>query len=717
MTTAIFNRDSKAGNLWKFAARTVAATLVALPCLVACGDDTSVGDKLVTEYFQQQTKLLTDRTFADIQTLEDWTSRRDEYRRQLFEMLGLDPLPEKTPLQPVVTGTVEADEFVVENLHFQSRPGVYVTANLYRPKNQTGPLPAILYVCGHGGVKKDGVSYGNKTHYQHHGAWFARNGYVCLTIDTIQLGELEGIHHGTYREKMWWWNNRGYSSAGAEAWNCIRSLDYLQSREEVDPERIGVTGRSGGGAYSWWVAALDERIKAAVPVAGITSLHNHVVDGCVEGHCDCMYMVNTYRWDYPMVAALVAPRPLLISNTDKDGIFPLDGVVDVHAKVRKIYRLYDAEDKLGLQITEGPHKDTQELRIHAFRWLNRFLKNDDALIETTATKFFEPEQLKVFDELPADEHVTDLHESFVPAVNGEELPSSRAEFERSRDRWMQQLREKTFRGWPQGDEVEELDVKQVAIAKRDGLTVRAFEFTSQTPYRLPLYVVQPTEQKNSKVAQVDVTVLAENGWKTVSGGLATVMPDHFGTAVAANEEQWAKLKMLAETAPDVALIYCLTRDVGPTLWNQDERRRTHIRRRFMQLGQTADGMKIWDICRALQALDQIDDFASASRGLQAEGLVAAQTLYASLFADHIDRLYLRHLPMSNRQGITLLNVSRFVEMPQVITMAADRVRGLYVTVDPADAKAWRELATTLAQKVLPELSRIRVTLDQPGRSP
>ncbi len=255
MKTAIFNRNRNDGNQWRFVARVVVATIVVLPCLVACGDDTSVGDKLVTEYFQQQTKLLTERTFADIQTLEDWTSRRDEYRRQLFEMLGLDPLPEKTPLEPVVTGTVQADEFVVENLHFQSRPGVYVTANLYRPKTQTGPLPAILYVCGHGGVKKDGVSYGNKTHYQHHGAWFARNGYVCLTIDTIQLGEIEGVHHGTYREKMWWWNNRGYSSAGAEAWNCIRSLDYLQSREEVDPERIGVTGRSGGGAYSWWVSA------------------------------------------------------------------------------------------------------------------------------------------------------------------------------------------------------------------------------------------------------------------------------------------------------------------------------------------------------------------------------------------------------------------------------------------------------------------------------
>ena len=299
----------------------------------AAGD----GDRLAEIYFANQTAEITNQTFAEINSLSDWTERRDQYHDQLLEMLGLDPFPERTPLNATITGSVENDGVIAERLQFQSSPGLYVTGNFYRPTKQEGPLPAILYVCGHGRVKRNGVSLGNKTHYQHHGAWFARNGYVCLTIDTIQLGEIEGIHHGTYREKMWWWNNRGYTPAGVEAWNCVRALDYLQSRDEVDGDRIGVTGRSGGGAYSWWIAAIDERIKVAVPVAGITSLKNHVVDGCVEGHCDCMYMVNTYRWDYPMVAALVAPRPLLISNTDKDRIFPLDGVVDVYTRTRKIY--------------------------------------------------------------------------------------------------------------------------------------------------------------------------------------------------------------------------------------------------------------------------------------------------------------------------------------------------------------------------------------------
>ncbi|MGI9474717.1 MAG: alpha/beta hydrolase, partial [Rubripirellula sp.] len=321
---------------------------------------TERGDELVTTYFREQTASLTDRTFANIETLDDWIGQRDTYRGQLLEMLGLDPYPAKTPLRAKIVGQIEREGVIAERIHFQSMPGLYVTANLYRPAIQNAPLPAVLYVCGHGRVRKDGISLGNKTHYQHHGAWFAKNGYVCLTIDTIQLGEIEGLHHGTYREKMWWWNNRGYTPAGVEAWNCVRAIDFLQSRKEVDGDRIGVTGRSGGGAYSWWIAAIDDRVQAAVPVAGITSLENHVVDGCVEGHCDCMFMVNTYRWDYPMIAALIAPRPLLISNSDKDRIFPLDGVVDVHKRVRKIYELYDAADKLGLQITEGPHKDTQE---------------------------------------------------------------------------------------------------------------------------------------------------------------------------------------------------------------------------------------------------------------------------------------------------------------------------------------------------------------------
>lgn len=647
-------------------------TIIAVMSAPHAANAQSPGDKMIAGYFEQETRKVSQATFAKIKTREDWEAYKPVAREQLFEMLGLSPRPEKTPLQPVITGTVDHEEFVVEKIHFQSRPGLYVTGNLYRPKVVDQKLPAILYVCGHGRVKKDGISYGNKTHYQHHGAWFARNGYVCLMIDTLQLGEIEGIHHGTYREKMWWWNARGYTSAGVEAWNCIRALDYLETRPEVDAEKMGVTGRSGGGAYSWWVSALDERIKVSVPVAGITNLQNHVVDGCVEGHCDCMFMVNTYRWDYAMVAALVAPRPLLISNTDKDRIFPLDGVVDVYFDVRKIYQLYGEADKLGLQITEGPHQDTQELRVHAFHWMNQHLKGEDPLIETTAVKFFEPEQLKVFKELPADQINTKIQESFTVKADPK-LPESSAEWSFMKTEWMSQLREKSFRGWPAEETIDEgLNVKEVFSTESDGITLSAYDFDAQGPIKLRLYLAQPAGMKPEDLDLVVMNVLDEEGWKSF---LSTYRPG-FEKQLGDNNlpegndaDYQSQQKMFANFKWGMA--YIAPRGVGLSAWNADEKNQTHIRRRFMLLGQTLDGMQVWDIRRAIHTLRNTKGFKEVPLWLQSERTMAGNALYASLFEDNIARLDLWNLPTSHREGPTYLNVLRYLDLPQAVTMAAE----------------------------------------------
>ena len=131
------------------------------------------GDKMFAAYFKAETDRLAVRCLADIKTLDVWNTRKDNYRRQMHEMLGLDPMPPRTPLKATVTGKVQHEEFEVWNLHYQSMPRLYVTGNLYVPKGLKKPAPTILYVCGHGRVKKDGISYGNKVHYQHHGVWFA----------------------------------------------------------------------------------------------------------------------------------------------------------------------------------------------------------------------------------------------------------------------------------------------------------------------------------------------------------------------------------------------------------------------------------------------------------------------------------------------------------------------------------------------------------------
>ena len=526
----------------------------------------------LADFFEAEvTRLEQANELTQYETLADWERDRPVLRQQLFDMLGLDPLPQRLPLQPVVTGIVEHPEFVVERLHFQSLPGLYVTANLYRPVKQQGPLPTVLYVCGHGQVKKDGISFGNKTHYQHHGSWFARNGYVCLTIDTLQLGEIEGIHHGTHRLNRWWWNSRGYTPAGVEAWNCIRALDYLETRAEVDASRLGVSGRSGGGAYSWWIAALDDRIRCAVPVAGITSLRDHVVNGCVEGHCDCMYFVNTFRWDYAKLAALVAPRALLISNTDKDPIFPLEGVVDIHRQIRHIYRLYDADDKLGLQITEGPHADTQELHLHAFRWFNRHFRDDLTMIDKTAVKFFEPEQLRVFQALPADELNTKIDELFVPAATA--LSPQQLQQPQLVQDWTERLLDRCFRAWPQADDVsQQVRVEAGNPVQINGTSqaVARLTFESQPFVELQLDVRHPPESKLQDLQQL-VLVVVPGG--PLSEAAAAGIPG------------------------PVAVLSVRPGVHGP--WPGNEAKQIQIQRRFQLLGMTLDGMQVWDIRRGL----------------------------------------------------------------------------------------------------------------------
>jgi dienelactone hydrolase len=638
------------------------------------------GDQMLADYFRAETAELAARCLADIKTLDDWKSRREEYRRQLQEMLGLWPMPERTDLKPVITGRIEQDEFTVEKLHFQASPHLYVTANLYLPKKPTPgasaegnqPAPAILYVCGHSKMTTNGLSLGNKTGYQHHGAWFARNGYVCLVIDSLQLGEIEGLHHGTYREGMWWWNSRGYTPAGVEAWFGIRALDYLCSRPEVDKERIGMTGRSGGGSYTWTVAALDDRVKVACPVAGITDLQNQVVDGCVEGHCDCMFFLNSYRWDFAQVAALLAPRPLLIANSDKDRIFPLDGVMRLHGQVRGIYQLYGATDKLGLLITEGPHEDTQDLQVPVFRWFNRFLKGEKPLIEMAAKKLVEPAQLRVFDQLPADQVNTNIQSLFVP--RGKSLTADQVR--QQRETLIATLREKTFGGWPA--EGAPLDAKPAFSVAHEGVKFSAWDFLSQHDMRLRLYVLESAEANSA--GAVALHVLDPWSWTAWLGGVRSAFDDQLkeelqGATNAPALDPGTFEKWKAEMSRQhVALAFFAPRGVGLTAWSGGDKRLAQIRRRFMLLGQTLDGMRVWDIRRAVQMTHFVREADPAKVELRAAGAMASDATLAALFEPGVRQLAVETWREPEDGGGDYLNLQRFFDTRSLNELCAQRAK-------------------------------------------
>ncbi len=645
------------------------------------------GNRMLQNYWERQVnEIEMNGGLKDIQSADDWKAKAPEYRRQLAEMLGLDPMPARTPLQATKTGDLAGEGWRVEKMHYQAVPGLYVTSNLYLPEKVDKPLPAILYVCGHANVVKDGVSYGNKTGYHHHGIWFAKHGYVCLIIDTVQLGEIRGEHHGTYSKGRWWWMSRGYTPAGLEAWAGIRGLDYLETRPEVDKTRFGVTGRSGGGAYSWWVAALDERIKAAAPTAGVTNMRNHVADGCVEGHCDCMFYVNTYRWDYDRLVALVAPRPLLICNTDKDDIFPINGVFSLYQNVRRIYSLLGADSKLGLQVAEGPHKDLQPLNMGAFHWFERHLKGEDsmAVLDEGAKKQLEPDQLQVFKELPKDERNTTIDQSFVPQAKAPEVPASQGEWGQQRDAWMTALKDKVLGGWPK--DAPSLQLVKDGRSERDGIEFTAYDFESEPGVRLRLHLAHRAGLRVSDLELVALNVLDAEGWDHFCstyhsrfGKHLEVFPD-----IKADDKAFESEKKMFENFK-WGMAYLAPRGVGPTEWTGSEKAQTQRLRRFYLLGQTADSMRAWDIRRAVQAARQISGLEEKPLWVQAQRDMAANALYASLFEDGITRLDLHDLPASHMSGPAYLNVLKYLDIPQAAALAAEKTR---VIIYSADEKTW-----------------------------
>lgn len=603
----------------------------------------SSGEERMAAYLARRAAEIEATYLAGVSTWADWEARRPALRQQYLEMLGLWPLPEKTPLQPTVTGILEREDFLVEKLHFQSRPHLYVTGNLYRPRRVDRPLSAVLYVCGHSGRGRNG----NKTAFQHHGIWFARHGYVCLIIDTLQLGEIAGLHHGTYSHHRWWWQARGYTPAGVECWNGIRALDYLVTRPEVDPERIAVTGISGGGASTFWIAAADERVKVAVPVSGMSDLISYVSHRVIDGHCDCMFLINTYQWPWTSIAALVAPRPLLFCNSDQDTIFPMDGNERVLERLRRIYALAGHPERVDAFVTPGGHDDKLPLRLAAYRWINRFLKGDDSEVTEPEVAPFPDEELRAFpDELPPDEINTKIDESFVP-LGRPALPSLPEEYALWREGLRQRLRQLCFRAWP------------TVAGGQEG-----------KPETELVFGPQPASGVVATDPPLECTFHYFPGTEETSTCWLIVLNE------GESEESvpaWAR-----PLVGGGSVVLFSPRGVGPGAWTEDPP--YYARRSLALLGQTVDSGRVWDVRTFAERMARAEGAGVCQvAGRGQAGLIGA---YAALFTEVLQGIVLVDPPTSHREGPIFLNVLRVLDIPVALGLLVPRPLTVY-GADPA----------------------------------
>ena len=625
--------------------RTAAAAPQASGSLPRAGKAPHPPNVTIRDYLVREARRITDHAINDLKSPAEVTRRLGERRQQFLRALGLGDLrtaAERGPVPHKVTGVVQRKGFRIEKLHYESLPNLHVTANLYLPTAATAASrrPGILYVCGH--------AQQQKVYYQGHPRRLAELGFPTLIVETVQLGEVTGYHHGCYREGWFHWYSRGYSPAAIEVFNGIRGLDLLASRPEVDATRLGTTGISGGGAQTWYIAAADERVKACSPVCGTATLASHIYDRVIDGHCDCMWWPNTPMWDLADVAALIAPRPLLIASANQDGIFPVDAIREVHAQLEGLYRTLDVSEHLRFVETPGGHSYHERSRTEILSWFLKHLVGKGVPpaevgdIELDPAKLESEETLRVYSAgSPAGNRAVTIHDELIAVAKAPTVASA-ASVQTVRTQLVDALRRDTFNHFPAAPPPLDL-VEEYAL---DGGVGTRVAFTSEDGWRFHALRRNPPDVKGAAPA---IVVLR-------SPGEGRNDSDAFAGAI---RKPW--VKFITET-----------RGTGDTAWGDDLG--WHVRRACAWTGRTIASMRVWDALRALEAARALPGVDPSRVAIAARGEMCAVALYAALLDGRVTTVALESPPATQNAAsapdgkgaaIEMLNCLRYTDLAYV----------------------------------------------------
>ncbi len=320
------------------------------------------------ELYQQRLKRL-----AALTTKADAEAYVETVRARIRESFG--PFPEKTPLEPRVMKVVERDAYRIENVVFESRPGFLVSANLYIPKGRTFPLPGVVASCGHSANGKAIETY------QSFCQGLARLGYVVLIFDPIGQGELMQYVDASWKPVRGT-GTAEHNYAGVQqvvvderfctwrAWDGIRALDYLLSREEVDVRHVGITGNSGGGTMTTWLCGLEPRWTMAAPSCFVTEFRRNMENELGADMEQCPPKAIALGLDHEDFLAALAPKPIIILAKEKD-YFDVRGNEAAYDRLKRLYRLLGAEEHVAHFVGPTYHGYSQENREAMYGWFNR----------------------------------------------------------------------------------------------------------------------------------------------------------------------------------------------------------------------------------------------------------------------------------------------------------------------------------------------------------
>ncbi|MFN0084635.1 MAG: acetylxylan esterase [Blastocatellia bacterium] len=318
-----------------------------------------------------------ERQVSSLDAPQDVAARKARLRERMVRALG--GFPARTPLNARVVGSLERAEYRIEKIIFESQPGFYVTANLYLPKQGRAPYPGILFPLGH---EPGGKAY--PVWQQMLGA-LAKKGYVALTWDPLGQGERVQLYDSDWGESKVRESTTEHTLAGIQClllgdnlarhtiWDGMRAIDYLVSRPEVDPARIGCTGNSGGGTMTAYLSTLDDRIQVAAPSCYITSWRRLLE---TIGPQDAEQVLLPWLRDGLEHADFVhafAPRPYLMLSAIRD-FFAISGARETYAEAKRGYAALGAPERLSMVEADDEHGYTKPRRLAAYRWFGRWLK-------------------------------------------------------------------------------------------------------------------------------------------------------------------------------------------------------------------------------------------------------------------------------------------------------------------------------------------------------
>ncbi|MCX7700985.1 MAG: alpha/beta hydrolase family protein [Gemmataceae bacterium] len=507
-------------------------------------------------------------------TQAEWRQRREKLRREMLQAMG--PWPE-TPaeLRPEILGTIERKGYRIERLIFQSQPDVWVTAHLYVPEGAKRS-PAVLVVHGHWAMaRRDPV-------VQARCLGLVKLGFVVLAIDAFGSGErhaqpARGTYHGALDGAALW--PTGRTLLGLQVYDNRRAVDYLLTRPEVDPARIGITGASGGGNQSMYAGALDDRIACVVPVCSVGQYQAYLQAACCV--CEVLPRALTFTEEGD-VLALVAPRALMVINASRDAFQFSPGEAEKSvARARHVYDLLLQRERIRHVVFDSGHDYNKPMREAMYGWMSRWLKDvgDGSPIPEPEFELESPETLACFPEL-AKRPTVWMTPTRLAGRLGRELiaksdqlkPRHAEEWESTAVEWRARL-ETLLGGMPKlaaaagraegPPDADDPVTLPVRIRGEDGLPIPTLTLSRRQPTRpRPGVIVLHLDGKSAAIKHPLPRALATDGWFVALPDLratGVLKPAHDAIATAPDHNSaehgvWIGRPLLGQWVVDVRAV-------------------------------------------------------------------------------------------------------------------------------------------------------------------